>query len=53
LSGQIDAAKATFESARQGDPTLRISTIRERFPLRRDEDLARVTEGYRLAGVPE
>jgi len=53
LSGQIDAAKAAFESVRQSDPTLRISTIRERFPLRRNEDLARVAEGYRLAGVPE
>ena len=53
LAGQIDAAKAAFELARQDDPTLRISTIRERFPLRRDEDLARIVEGYRLAGVPE
>jgi hypothetical protein len=34
------------------DPTMRISNIRDRFPLRRDEDLAMLSEGFRLAGVP-
>ena len=53
LSGRIDDAKAAWESLRQIDPTIRISNIRARFPLRRDEDFARLAEGFRLAGMPE
>ena len=53
LSGRIDDAKAAWQALRQVDPTMRISNIRVRFPMRRDEDFARLAEGYRLAGVPE
>jgi TolB-like protein/class 3 adenylate cyclase/tetratricopeptide (TPR) repeat protein len=53
LSGRIDDAKAAWKALRKVDPTMRISNIRIRFPLRRDEDFARLAEGYRLAGVPE
>jgi TolB-like protein/class 3 adenylate cyclase/Tfp pilus assembly protein PilF len=52
LSGRNEPAKKAAQSACQMDPTMRISNIRERFPLRRDEDLARLSEGFRLAGVP-
>ena len=53
LSGRIDDAKAAWKALRQVDPTMRISNVRVKFPLRRDEDFARLAEGYRLAGVPE
>ena len=52
LSGRIEAAIEAAQSACLMDPTMRISNLRERFPLRRDEDLARLSEGFRLAGVP-
>jgi hypothetical protein len=52
LSGRIEAAKQAALSACQMDPTMQISNIRDRFPLRRDEDLAMLSEGFRLAGVP-
>jgi hypothetical protein len=35
------------------DPESRISRILQRYPFRRADDLARVTEGLRLAGMPE
>lgn len=53
LSGRMNDAKAAWKALHQVDPTMRISNIRVRFPLRRDEDFARLAEGYRLAGVPE
>ena len=54
LLGQMDAARKAWEAARQiSSPSIRISMIRERFPLRRDQDVAKLAEGYRLAGVPE
>jgi tetratricopeptide (TPR) repeat protein len=53
LSGRIEAARASWARAFQIDPTQRISNIRDQFPLRRDEDVARLAEGLRLAGMPE
>jgi TolB-like protein/tetratricopeptide (TPR) repeat protein len=53
ISGRIEAAKAAWEVARRMDPTQRISDIRQRYPIRRDEDVARLAEGFRLAGMPE
>lgn len=54
LLGQIDAARKAWEAARQiSSMSIRISMIRERFPLRRDQDVAKLAEGYRMAGVPE
>jgi adenylate cyclase len=53
LSGRIAAAKASWARAFQINPTQRISNIRDQFPLRRDEDVARLAEGLRLAGMPE
>ena len=35
------------------NPTQRLSNLRDQFPLRRDEDVARLAEGLRLAGMPE
>ena len=53
LLGQTDAARKAWEAAQQISSVMRISMIRERFPLRRDQDVAKLAEGYRLAGVPE
>jgi adenylate cyclase len=53
LLGNIDAAKAAGEIAMQLDPGRRISKVRERLPLRREEDYATLLEGYRLACIPE
>lgn len=53
FSGDIDAAKAAWEVAQKMDPTQRISQLKQRFPLQRADDYARMAEGCRLAGMPE
>jgi TolB-like protein/class 3 adenylate cyclase/tetratricopeptide (TPR) repeat protein len=53
LSGRLDAAKEVCSRAMQLDPPPRISRILERVPLRREHDISRLTEGCRLAGMPE
>jgi TolB-like protein len=53
IAGRIEVAKATWEAARRMDPTQRISDIRQRYPIRRDEDVAKLAEAFRLAGMPE
>jgi hypothetical protein len=35
------------------DPTQRIAEIRDRQPFRRDADVAKLAEAFRLAGMPE
>jgi len=37
----------------QMDPANRISSLRQRFPLRREQDYEKLLEAYRLAGLPE
>jgi TolB-like protein/class 3 adenylate cyclase len=53
LLGDIEAAKAMGQIAMQIDPTRRISAMRQRYPLRREQDFARLMEAYRVAGIPE
>jgi hypothetical protein len=53
LTGQQDEAQQTVELLLQLDPALRISNLKDRYPLRRAEDLARWADGLRKAGVPE
>jgi hypothetical protein len=38
---------------RRLDPARRVSTVKEWIPLRRPDDLRRLEEGLRLAGLPE
>jgi adenylate cyclase len=52
-SGKTEAAKAVWEVARSIDPTQRISDIRKRYPLRRDQDVAKLAECFRMVGMPE
>jgi tetratricopeptide (TPR) repeat protein len=53
LGGRLDEAQRTIARLRQVDPTLRVSTLQDRVPLRRSEDVAKFAEGLRLAGLPE
>ena len=40
-----------MERLRQIDPTLRISNLTDRHPIRRPADLARLAHGLRIAGL--
>jgi TolB-like protein len=53
LTGKRDEARQAVERLRQLDPALRISNLKDRYPLRRPEDFARWAEGLRRAGLPE
>jgi TolB-like protein/class 3 adenylate cyclase len=53
LLGDIDAAKAAGKVVMQLDPSRRISQIRRRIPLRRQQDYEKMVEAFRLAGIPE
>jgi hypothetical protein len=49
----IAEARVAIEKMRQLDPDLRISDLQDRLPFRRPDDLARYSEGLRIAGLPE
>jgi TolB-like protein/class 3 adenylate cyclase len=53
LAGRLADAKRAMGRVRQLDPSLRVSNLQILFLVRRPEDLARVAEGLRLAGLPE
>ena len=53
LNGMHRDAEATIARIRQTHPRIRISTLREHFPIRRQEDLVRLADGLRKAGLPE
>ena len=52
LSGRLDKARETMGLLREVDPALRLSQLKEVLPFRRPEDIARIVEGLRLAGLP-
>ncbi len=51
--GRMEEARWTVSQLLAADPALCCSNLRERFPIKRDEDFARWTEGLRKAGLPE
>jgi tetratricopeptide (TPR) repeat protein len=51
--GRIAEARKAYEVYYRFDPTARLSNIRERTPMRSDEDIERLAAGLRLAGFPE
>jgi adenylate cyclase len=51
-SGRLDKARETMGLLREVDPELRLSKLEEVLPFRRSEDIARIVEGLRLAGLP-
>ncbi|MGF7206269.1 TolB-like protein [Skermanella aerolata] len=53
LAGRTDEARQVLRHLRGLDPELRISDLKDWVLLRRPEDLAVFTEGFRKAGLPE
>jgi adenylate cyclase len=53
LAGRLEEAQKSIARMRELDPAFQISDVRVRFPLRRPDDLARLEEGLRKAGLPE
>ena len=53
LAGRIPEAQKAMARLRQLDPARRVSTVKDWVPLRRPDDLSRLEEGLRLAGLPE
>ncbi len=53
LMGQLDEARALVDDLLARDPGFRISEFAARYPLRRADDLERLVQGLRAAGVPE
>ncbi len=53
LLGRQAEAERTVQALLAVDPALRVRDLRQRFPMKRDEDFARWEEGLRKAGLPE
>jgi TolB-like protein/class 3 adenylate cyclase/Tfp pilus assembly protein PilF len=53
LAGRLEEARNAVARARQLDPSLRISNLNEHTPVRRPQDIARLAEAMRKAGLPE
>ena len=54
LAGRLVEARKAIERLRELNPLLRVSNFREFMaPFRRADDLARVEDGLRKAGLPE
>jgi TolB-like protein/Tfp pilus assembly protein PilF len=53
LLGEMEDARAATARLRKLDPTLRISSLRELYPLRREADFVLWSDGLRKAGLPE
>ena len=53
MSGRVEEARKTCMLALQLDPTLRISRIKDVATFRRAEDIERLAQAFRIAGVPE
>ena len=51
--GDTAEAEKAMARLRQLDPALRISNLKDLYPLRRTEDFDRWAEGLRKAGLPE
>jgi adenylate cyclase len=53
LAGRLEEARGAVTQSLQLNPALRVSEIKKMIPIRRPDDLARLEEGLRLAGLPE
>jgi adenylate cyclase len=53
LVGKLPTAEKALERARQLNPALRISNLKDLQPFRLPEHLTKLAEGLRLAGLPE
>jgi len=52
LGGRLDKAQLALQQLQALDPALRLGNLKAWLPIQREEDLARFTEGLRLAGLP-
>ncbi len=52
MAGRVKEAQQECELALRMDPTMRISQIKDRIPLR-PKDIAKFADAYRIAGMPE
>ncbi|WP_426435527.1 winged helix-turn-helix domain-containing protein [Bradyrhizobium genosp. P] len=52
MAGRVDEARRARDAVLQADPALRVSSIKT-APFRRHEDVEKLSEGWRRAGVPE
>lgn len=52
LAGRADKAGQTMRRMRELDASLRIANLRDWLPIHRPQDLARLEQGLRLAGLP-
>jgi adenylate cyclase len=53
VAGRIDEARQACAAALRIDPTQRISVSSARAPFRRPQDIDRLEEAFRIAGMPE
>jgi hypothetical protein len=53
LLGQQAEAQAVMDRLRKVNPAMVVRAVKEWLPLRRPDDLARLEEGLRKAGLPE
>ena len=53
LAGRIEKAQKIAARFHQLVPGFRVSSMKDYFPFRRPEDLAKYQDGLRKAGVPE
>jgi TolB-like protein/class 3 adenylate cyclase len=53
MSGRVEEAQEDCARLMQLYPTLSISKIRDRTPFRRTEDIERLAQAFRIAGMPE
>jgi TolB-like protein/class 3 adenylate cyclase len=53
FTGQLEEAARAVALIGAVDPSLRLSNLKDLFPIRRTEDYAKWEEGLRLAGLPE
>ena len=53
MLGNIEAAQKLWSQVALLSPSDRVSKMRKGAPFRRDQDLAKLQEAYRLAGMPE
>jgi TolB-like protein/class 3 adenylate cyclase len=53
LAGRVPEAQKAMAQLRKIDPAMRVSNVKEWVPLRRPDDLKRLEEGLRMAGLPE
>jgi TolB-like protein/class 3 adenylate cyclase len=53
VAGRIDEARQACAAALRIDPTQRISVSNARAPFRRPQDVDKLEQGFRIAGMPE